>query len=126
MILVTKTSDQTCVFVCVCVVIPFILEDRFVDVPVGVTQEEGHTEIFTHLPSAVLALIFFARRIQPLFFPSTVKLTFVCVCVVCFLTIYSGHQVRWTNQLGSHRRKVTQDFSSTFLLRCVPDFFSRE
>ena len=40
---------------------------------------------------------------------------------VCFLPIYSGHQVvRWTYQPGSHRRKVTQDFSPTFLLRCVP------
>ena len=45
----------------------------------------------------------------------------VCVCVcVCFLPIHSGHQVRWTYQPGSHRRKVTQDFSSAFLLRCVP------
>ena len=44
---------------------------------------------------------------------------------VCFLAIHSGHQVRWTYQPGSHRRKVTQDFSSTFL-RCVPSFFSRE
>ena len=34
------------------------------DVPAEVTQEEGHTE-FLHLPSAVLALIFLARRIQP-------------------------------------------------------------
>ena len=31
-------------------------------------------------------------------------------CVVCFLPIHSGHQVRWTYQPGSHRRKVTQDF----------------
>ena len=47
-------------------------------------------------------------------------------CVfVCFLPIHSGHQVRWTYQPGSHRRKVTQDFS-IFLLRCVPSFFSRE
>ena len=45
---------------------------------------------------------------------------------VCFLPIYSGHQVRWTYQPGSHKRKVTQDFSCTFLLRCVPKFFSRE
>ena len=44
---------------------------------------------------------------------------FDCVCV-CFLPIHSGHQVRWTYQPGSHRRKVTQDFSSTFFLRCVP------
>ena len=48
-----------------------------------------------------------------------------CVCV-CFLPIYSGHQVRWTYQPGSRRRKITLDFSSTFLLRCVPLFFSRE
>ena len=49
----------------VCFVIPFILDVRLVDVPTGVTQEEGHTG-FLYLPSAVLALIFFARRIQPL------------------------------------------------------------
>ena len=49
----------------------------------------------------------------------------VCVCV-CFLPIHSGHQVRWTYQPGSHRRKATQDFSSTFFLRCVHLFFSRE
>ena len=48
-----------------CVVIPFILDVRFVDViPAGVTQEEGQTG-FLRLPLAVLALIFFARRIQP-------------------------------------------------------------
>ena len=35
-------------------------------------------------------------------------------------TIQCGHQVRWTYQPGSHRRKVTQDFSSAFFLRCVP------
>ena len=45
----------------------------------------------------------------------------VCVCVcVCFLPIHSGHQVRWTYQPGSHRRKLTQDFSCTFFLQCVP------
>ena len=37
--------------------------------------------------------------------------------LICFLPIHSGHQ--WTYQPGSHRRKVTQDFSSTFL-RCMP------
>ena len=36
------------------------------DAPAGVTQEEGHIG-FLHLPSAVLALIFIARRIQPSF-----------------------------------------------------------
>ena len=41
--------------------------------------------------------------------------TFVCFCS---LPIHSGHQ--WTYQPGSHRRKVTEAFSSTFFLRCVP------
>ena len=49
----------------------------------------------------------------------------VCVCE-CFLPIHSGHQVRWTYQPGSHKRKVTQDFSSTFLLRWQGLNFSRE
>ena len=42
--------------------IPFIPDVRLVDAPVGVTQE-GHKG-FLHLPSAVLALIFIAKRIQ--------------------------------------------------------------
>ena len=50
--------------VCVFVVIPFILDVRFVDASAEVTQEEGHTE-FLGLPSAVLALIFLSRRVQP-------------------------------------------------------------
>ena len=54
-----------CVCVCVCAFFPFIMDLRLVDVPAGVTQEEGHTEFSIHLPSAVLALIFLARRIQP-------------------------------------------------------------
>ena len=35
------------------------------DVPAGVTQEEGNTGFPIHLLSAVLALIFLSRRIQP-------------------------------------------------------------
>ena len=34
------------------------------DVPAGVTQEEGHTGFLIHLLSAVRALIFLAKRIQ--------------------------------------------------------------
>ena len=45
---------------------------------------------------------------------------------VCFLPIYSGRQGRWMYQPGSHRRKVAPVFSSTFLLRRMPLFFSRE
>ena len=37
------------------------------DVPAGVTQEEDHTGFFIHPLSAVRALIFLARRIQPFF-----------------------------------------------------------
>ena len=35
------------------------------DVPAGVTQEGGNTGFSIHFLSAVLALIFLARRIQP-------------------------------------------------------------
>ena len=35
------------------------------DVPAGVTQEEGSTGFSIYLLSAVLALTFLARRIQP-------------------------------------------------------------
>ena len=35
------------------------------DVPAGVTQEEGHTGFLIHPLSAARALIFLARRIQP-------------------------------------------------------------
>ena len=53
-----------CVSVYVCVLIPFILDVRLVDAPAGITQEEQHTG-FLHLSSAVLALVFIARTIQP-------------------------------------------------------------
>ena len=49
--------------VCVCVVIPFILDVRLVDASAGVTLEEGRTRLL-HLPSAVLASTFIARRIH--------------------------------------------------------------
>ena len=71
---VTKTSDRATEgthslnlynsYLCARVVIPFILAVGLVDVPAGVTQEEGHTG-FLHLASAVLLVIFIARRIQP-------------------------------------------------------------
>ena len=35
------------------------------DVPAGVTQEDGHTGFLSHLPSAVHAFILLTRRIQP-------------------------------------------------------------
>ena len=52
---------------CVCVLCVFSSHPFWtsMDVPAGVTQEEGHTGFLIHLPSAVRALIFVARRIQP-------------------------------------------------------------
>ena len=49
---------------CVCVFFPFIVDIKL-DVSAGVTQEEGHTGFLIHLLSAVHALIFLARKIQP-------------------------------------------------------------
>ena len=48
------------------------------DVPAGVTQEEGHTGFLIHLPSAVRALIFVARRIQPFLSLVDREVEFLC------------------------------------------------
>ena len=50
---------------CVCVFSSHLFWMSGLDVPTGVTQEEGHAGFLIHLPSAALALIFLARRIQP-------------------------------------------------------------
>ena len=52
--------------VCVCVLPHLFCTSSSLDVPAGVTQEEGHAGFPIHLPSAVHAFIFLARRIQPL------------------------------------------------------------
>ena len=64
-LLVVPSND---IIVCVCVVIPFILDVRLVDVPARVTQEKGHTG-FLHLLSAVLALIIYREKDSTLPFP---------------------------------------------------------
>ena len=47
----------------------------------------------------------------------------MCVCIVIPFIL----DVRFVGvPAGAHRIKVTQDFSSTFLLRCLLQFFSRE
>ena len=76
--------------VCVCCVFS---SDSFwtsssLDVPAGVTQEEGHTGFLTHLLSAVRALIFLARRIQPFLSLVDREVEF------CVLTIQS-FSTRW-------------------------------
>ena len=47
------------------------------EVPAGVTQEEGRSG-FLRLPSAVLALIFLARRIQPFLSLVDREVEFLC------------------------------------------------
>ena len=59
-----RSPPLYCVCVCVFSSHPFWTSSSL-DVPAGVTQEEGHTGFLIHLPSAVRALIFVARRIQP-------------------------------------------------------------
>ena len=73
-------------------------------------QREWSAELF--MPS-ILSLRIFCTAVF-----SRCKSSPATVCVLCFLPMRSGHRVRWTYQQGSHRRKVTQDFSSTFFLGC--------
>ena len=54
------------------------------DAPAGLAQEEGHTG-FLHLPSAVLALTFLARRIQPPFSLVNREVEFLCTHEINFL-----------------------------------------
>ena len=66
----SSSTYSSVLCVCVCVfflyIHTYILDIKFVErTPAGVTQEEGHTGFLIHLLSAVHALIFFARRIQP-------------------------------------------------------------
>ena len=59
-------AELVLVLVCVCVFSSHLFwTSSSLDVPAGVTQEEGHTGFFIHLLYAVRALIFLARRIQP-------------------------------------------------------------
>ena len=48
----------------------------------------------------------------------------VCITYMCVSDLFWTPRL-WTYQPGSHRRNITQDFS-TFILRCLPYFFSRE
>ena len=97
----------------------------------------------SHPPSFYDAWLHFSRGGFSRSFPSsTVKSNFVYDLIVprmlgisdlfkipvtrirvFFFQTILDYQVRWTYQPGSHRRKVTQDFSPTFLRRCVPYFF---
>ena len=73
------------------------------DVPAGVTQEEGHTGFLIHLPSAVRALIFVARRIQPFLSLVDRDVEFLCtndtVVEIIFLKILPGFVKKRTKNL---------------------------
>ena len=60
-------GHSLCVCVCVCVFFSSHLfwTSSSLDVPAGVTQEEGHKGFPIYLLSAVRAFIFLGRRIQP-------------------------------------------------------------
>ena len=62
----------------VCVFFPSILDIKFVGRTSRVTQEEGHTGFLIHLLSAVRALIFVARRIQPFLSLVDREVEFLC------------------------------------------------
>ena len=82
---------------CVCVFVSFILNFRLVGVPAGATKEEGHIGFLIYLLSAVLALIFFSRKIQ-LFFPSsTVKSNLV----------YYGHSLWETETTVKNKNEIS-------------------
>ena len=63
---------------------------RLVDVSAGVTQEEGHTGFLIHLPSAVLVLIFLARRIQPFLslVDREVEFCVIIIIIIIIIIIY--------------------------------------
>ena len=64
MILVTKTSDQTRVCVCVCVFFPFILDVRLVGVPAGSHIHSYNDSVSAALLSSPVILTNGDPRIQ--------------------------------------------------------------
>ena len=73
-----KKNQHFIMCVCVCVFFPCILASCSLDAPAGVTQEEGRTGFLIHLPSAVRASLFLARRIQPSIFPRRPSSQMLC------------------------------------------------
>ena len=71
----------TCVCVCVFSFHLFWTSSSL-NVPAGVTQEEGHTEFLIHLPSAVHAFIFLATRILQPFFSLVDREVDFCVLMI--------------------------------------------
>ena len=72
-------EKSTVILCCVCVFsFHSFWTSSSLDVPAGVTQEEGHTGFLIHLLSAVRAFIFLARRIQPFLSLVDREVEFLC------------------------------------------------
>ena len=63
------------------------------DVPAGVTQEEGHAGFFIHLPSAVRVFIFLAGRIQPFlsFVDREVEFCVLYIYIYIYILLLTAH-----------------------------------
>ena len=60
---------------------------------------------------------------EPRYYTPSLPVGCVCVCLLSSHLFWTSDL--WMHQPGSHRRKVAQDFSSTFLLRCCLNFLLR-
>ena len=103
------------VAVCVCVFSSHSFwTSSSLDVPAEVTQEEGHTGFLPHLLSAVRALIFLARRIQPFLSLVDCEVKF-CVVVVSHIqrigcqpvktTLHGGQSRSWSAEQGKENKR---------------------
>ena len=102
-----------------CVSFPFVLDARLVDVPAGVTQEEGYTGFLIHLSSAVLPLIRLSRRIQPFlslvdrdfeFCVLTIKSFSTCWAFLLFIYFYEEKSQLPGFELTSQRVKTFRGY----------------
>ena len=80
------------------------------DVPAGVTQEESQTGFPIHLPSAVLALIFLARRILP--FLSLVDVGHFILFFIFYFIVRKNPSYRDSNS----RPNVSEGFEVTLTI----------
>ena len=89
---------------------PLFWTSSSLDVPAGVTQEEDHTGFFIHLLSAVRALIFLARRIQPFLPLVDREVEFLCTKGGSY-----GNKILYKNLKFFDKIFVRQDFRAKIL-----------
>ena len=101
------------------------------DVPAGVTQEEGHTGFLIHILSAVRALIFLARMIQPFLslvdreveflYSSITTVGFSQVYVCMYVCMYGHHIWQSMDQPGNPARGQLNRVNNIPLSPCVSE-----